>query len=100
MIARINFLANTIQASHQQSCKQQIWIRAGVWRAELDTLCWCRVCLGDTDSRTTVALREDQVNGCFVARNETLVAIRRGCSNSEQGWGMHENAANVVACQL
>src|SRR5690606_35307783 len=70
---RINLALDAVQTGQQHCSEGQVRVSRGVRRTELDAAALRRYgCNRNTNGCGTVALREYQVNWCFVARNETL----------------------------
>src|SRR5579884_2661545 len=84
VFARLDLVADSIEAGHEERSERQVRIRRWIGRAELDTLGGWAIRQGNANCRAAVAFREDQVDGSFEARNQALVAVRGRCDNGKQ----------------
>ena len=100
MFAWIDFATNAINAGHQHGGKCQVGVRRVVRRAELDALCRWAIGQRDAHGCTTVAFREDQVNGRFKAWYQAFVAVGSSGNNSQERRGMCQQTTNVVTGEL
>ena len=95
-IARVDLVLDTIQAGHHQCSERQVRVGRRVRETHFDTTCFRAVHVWNTDGGRTVTGGVGQHNRCFVARNQTLVAIGCRVGKGVDGLGVLDDTTDIV----
>ena len=82
--AGMDLVLDAIEARHEQRRISEIGVGHRVGEADFHALGFCACAIGNAARCRTVARRIGEQNGCFIARDQTLVAVGRGV-----GEGVH-----------
>jgi len=78
--ARVDLVLDAVKASHEKRCKAKVWVCCRIRETRFNTLRLWRLSPRDTNAARTVTRRVRTQNGCFKARDQTLVRVcRRVC---------------------
>nr|AAB61771.1 ORF1 [Neisseria gonorrhoeae] len=95
-VARMDFVLNAVQTRHQQGGKCQIRVGGRVGETRFDAARLAAVHRRDTDGSGTVFGGIGQFGRCFKVRHEAFVGVGGRIGNRVQGFGVFDDAADVV----
>lgn len=89
---------DAVKSGHEHGGEGEVGVTGWVWRAKFDAACFRRCGVGgDADGCRAVALRVDEVDGCFEAGDEAAVGVGGWGAECEECGGVQEEAADVVS---
>ena len=94
--ARIDFVLDAVEAGHQQSCEAEVGVRGRIRETCLDALCFRGFCPRNTYTTRTVTCRVGAQNGCFEARDQTLVRVCRRVGEGVQRFRVLQDTTDEV----
>ena len=95
-VARVDFVLNAVQTRHQQGGERQVWVGGRVGETRFDAACLAAVHGRDADGRGTVFGRVGELGRRFEVRHEAFVGVGGRIGNRVQGFGVFDDAADVV----
>ena len=98
--ARMNFVFHAIQTRHHQGRKAKIRVHQWIRKTRFNTPTLGVGHVRNTNGCRTVFSRIGQLDRCFIARNQPLVAVGTRVGDGVQRAGMLDDAADVIQRKL
>ena len=95
-LARIDFVLNTVDGSHEDGSGGEVWRARGVWATEFEATGLVTVDVRDTHRSRTVGGAVSEVHRGFVTRNQTAVAVGTWVGEGLDGTTMLEDTTDGV----
>src|SRR5205809_6655826 len=100
-IRRYDLVLNAVETRHQHCRKRKVRVAGVIGAPELEALCLLALRIHwDPDAGAAVALRVNQIDRCFVARNQPAIGIRRWRGECQNRWSVFQQTADVILTGL